>query len=232
MGLLLVYAFIAILVSFWCSIIEAVFLSLTPTYLNINKKEGKSFAVILENHNKDVDKPLIVILTYNTIAHTVGGILVGVQAKTAYAEMYGNEKTMFLGIPFTEDLMVGVVSTIMTILILIASEIIPKTIGATYWRLLSNFTAISLNLLIFPLKWTGIIWLLLLTTTLLGGKGQHSVMSRDGFYAMTQIAEEEGVFEASESTVIKNLLTLKNIQAKDLMTPRTVMKTVSEDMTV
>jgi CBS domain containing-hemolysin-like protein len=232
MGLLLVYAFIAILVSFWCSIIEAVFLSLTPTYLNINKKEGKSFAVILENHKKDVDKPLIAILTFNTIAHTVGAILVGVQAKTAYAEMYGNEKTMFLGIPFTEDLMVGVVSTIMTILILIASEIIPKTIGATYWRQLSNFTAISLNLLIFPLKWTGIIWLLQLTTKLIGGKGQHSVMSRDGFYAMTQIAEEEGVFEASESTVIKNLLTFKNIQAKDVMTPRTVMKTVSEDMTV
>src|SRR5690606_9561329 len=82
------------------------------------------------------------------------------------------------------------------------------------------------------LKWTGIIWLLQLTTKLIGGKGQHSVMSRDGFYAMTQIAEEEGVFEASESTVIKNLLTFKNIQAKDVMTPRTVMKTVSEDMTV
>lgn len=232
MGLLLVYALIAIVFSFWCSIIEAVFLSLTPTYLNINKKEGKSFAVILENYKKDVDRPLIAILTFNTIAHTVGAILVGVQAKTAYAEIYGNEKTMFLGFPFTEDLMVGVVSTIMTIFILVASEIIPKTIGATYWRQLGNFTAISLNLLIFPLKWTGILWTLQLTTKLIGGKGHHSVMSRDGFYAMTQIAEEEGLFEASESMVIKNLLTFKNIQAKDVMTPRTVMKTVSEDMTV
>ena len=71
-----------------------------------------------------------------------------------------------------------------------------------------------------------------LTTKLIGGKGQHSIMSRDGFYAMTQIAEEEGVFEASESTVIKNLLTFKSIQAKDVMTPRTVMKTVDENMTV
>lgn len=232
MGLLIVYALIAILFSFWCSIIEAVFLSLTPTYLNINKKEGKSFAIILENFKKDVDKPLIAILTFNTIAHTVGAILVGVQAKTAYAEMYGSEQKQFLGFPFTEDVMVGVVSTIMTILILIASEIIPKTIGATYWRQLGNFTAVSLNLLIFPLKWTGILWLLQLTTKLIGGKGHHSVMSRDGFYAMTQIAEEEGVFEASESMVIKNLLTFKNIQAKDVMTPRTVMKTVNEDMTV
>ncbi|WP_100610416.1 CNNM domain-containing protein [Confluentibacter lentus] len=232
MGLLIVYALIAIVFSFWCSIIEAVFLSLTPTYLNINKKEGKSFATVLANYKKDVDRPLIAILTFNTIAHTVGAILVGVQAKTTYAEIYGSEQTQFLGFPFTEDVMVGVVSTIMTILILVASEIIPKTIGATYWRQLGNFTAVSLNLLIFPLKWTGILWTLQLTTKLIGGKGHHSVMSRDGFYAMTQIAEEEGLFEASESTVIKNLLTFKNIQAKDVMTPRTVMKTVSEDMTV
>lgn len=232
MGLLLVYAFFAIIFSFWCSILEAVLLSVTPTYLNINKKEGKSFAIILENLKKDIDKPLIAILTFNTIAHTVGAILVGVQAKTAYAEIYGSEQTQFLGFPFTEDIMVGVVSTVMTILILVASEIIPKTIGATYWRQLGNFTALSLKLLIFPLKWTGILWLLQLTTKLIGGKGHHSVMSRDSFYAMTQIAEEEGVFETSESTVIKNLLTFKKIQAKDVMTPRTVMKTVSEDMTV
>ncbi|NCO64746.1 MAG: HlyC/CorC family transporter [Flavobacteriales bacterium] len=232
MGLLIFYALIAIVFSFWCSILEAVLLSITPTYLNINKKEGKSFAIILENFKKDVDKPLIAILTFNTVAHTVGAILVGVQAKTAYAEIYGSDQKMFLGFPFTEDVMVGVVSTVMTILILIASEIIPKTIGATYWRQLANFTAISLNLLLFPLKWTGILWILQLTTKLIGGKGHRSIMSRDGFYAMTQIAEEEGVFEASESTVIKNLLTFKNIQAKDVMTPRTVMKTVNEDMTV
>lgn len=232
MGLLIIYALIAIVFSFWCSVIEAVFLSLTPTYLKMNKKEGKGFAIILEGFKKDVDKPLIAILTFNTIAHTVGAILVGVQAKTAYAEIYGGEQTSFLGFPFSEDLMVGVVSSVMTILILIVSEIIPKTIGATYWRQLGNFTAISLKLLMFPLKYTGILWLLQLTTKLIGGKGHHSVMSRDGFYAMTQIAEEEGVFEASESLVIKNLLTFKKIQAKDVMTPRTVMKTVSEDMTV
>lgn len=232
MGLLIVYALIAIFFSFWCSILEAVLLSITPTYLNINKKEGKSFAVILENFKKDIDKPLIAILTFNTIAHTVGAILVGVQAKTAYAEIYGSNRSLFLGFPFTEDIMVGVVSTLMTILILIASEIIPKTIGARYWRQLANFTAISLNLMLFPLKLTGILWILQLTTRLIGGKGHQSIMSRDGFYAMTQIAEEEGVFEASESTVIKNLLTFKNIQAKDVMTPRTVMKTVSEDMTI
>ncbi|WP_445954950.1 CNNM domain-containing protein [Yeosuana sp.] len=232
MGLLLFYAFIAIGFSFWCSILEAVFLSVTSTFLNIKKKEGKLFAINLEKLKKDVDKPLIAILTLNTIAHTVGAIMVGVQAKTAYAEIYGVGKKTFLGFPFSEDVMVGIVSTVMTILILIASEIIPKTIGAKYWTQLSSFTSMSLNLLIFPLKWSGILWLLQLTTKLIGGKGHHGGLSRDGFYAMTQIAEEEGLFEASESTVIKNLLTFKNIQSKDVMTPRTVITMVNENMTV
>jgi len=128
--------------------------------------------------------------------------------------------------------MVGVVSTLMTILILVASEIIPKTIGATFWRQLANFTSKALKVLIFPLKWTGILWLLQLTTKLIGDKGHGSILSREGFVAMTEIAHEEGVFEESESKVIKNLLNFKDVQAKDVMTPRTVMKTEDESMTI
>lgn len=232
MGLLIFYAVIAIFFSFICSILEAVLLSLTPTYLKIKKQEGHSYAEVLENFKKDVDQPLIAILTLNTIAHTVGAILVGVQAKVAYAEMYGSKSHTFFGVNFTEDLMVGVVSTIMTILILVASEIIPKTIGATYWKSLGNFTAISLKILIFPLKYTGILWLLRLTTRLIGGKGHGSILSREGFVAMTEIAQQEGVFEESESKVIKNLLNFKKVRAKDIMTPRTVMKIENETMTV
>ncbi|WP_458628142.1 CNNM domain-containing protein [Winogradskyella sp. PC D3.3] len=232
MGLLIFYAVISIFFSFLCSILEAVLLSLTPTFLNIKKKEGKAYAFELEELKKDVDRPLIAILTLNTIAHTVGAILVGVQAKVAYIELYGTTKHTVFGIQFTEDLMVGVVSTIMTILILVASEIIPKTIGATYWRQLSHFTAKALNILIFPLKWTGILWLLQLTTKLIGGKGHGSVLSRESFVAMADIAHEEGVFEESESKVIKNLLNFKEVQAKDVMTPRTVMKTVDESMSI
>jgi CBS domain containing-hemolysin-like protein len=228
MGLLFFYAIISIFFSFLCSILEAVLLSITPTFINVKKKEGKAYAIALEELKKDVDRPLIAILTLNTIAHTVGAILVGVQAKVAYAESFGSEKYRIFGIEFTEDVMVGVVSTIMTILILVASEIIPKTIGATYWKQLANFTAKALNILIFPLKWTGILWLLQLTTKLIGGKGHGSVLSREGFAAMADIAQEEGVFEESESKVIKNLLTFKDVQAKDIMTPRTVMKTDNE----
>jgi CBS domain containing-hemolysin-like protein len=232
MSLLVFYAFISIFFSFLCSILEAVLLSVTPTFININKKEGKNFALVLESFKKDVDKPLIAILTLNTIAHTVGAILVGVQAKVAYAELYGNTPRSILGINITEDLMVGIVSSVMTILILVASEIIPKTIGATYWKQLAGFTATALNILIFPLKWTGILWLLQLTTRLIGNNGHVSVLSRESFLAMTDIAHEEGVFHESESKVIKNLLTFKNILAKDIMTPRTVLKTENENTTI
>ena len=120
----------------------------------------------------------------------------------------------------------------MTILILVASEIIPKTIGATYWKQLANFTTKALNILIFPLKWTGILWLLQLTTKLIGGKGHGSVLSREGFLVMADMAHEEGVFQENESQIIKNLLTFKDIFAKDVMTPRTVMKAEDENTTV
>lgn len=230
MGLLLFYGLISIFVSFLCSILEAVLLSITPTFTNVKKKEGKSYALTLEELKKDVDKPLIAILTLNTIAHTVGAILVGVQAKVAYLELYGSTERSIFGIEFTEDLMVGVVSTIMTILILVASEIIPKTIGATYWRSLANFTSKTLKIMVLGLKYTGLLWVLQLFTKLVGGKGNHgSVLSREDFTTMTDIAHEEGVFEKSESTIIKNLLRFGEVLVKDVMTPRAVMKIASEN---
>ncbi len=233
MGLLFFYALVSIFFSFLCSILEAVLLSITSTFINLKKKESKSYALTLEGLKKDVDKPLIAILTLNTIAHTVGAILVGVQAKVAYANLYGSTQRTVLGIEFTEDLMVGVVSTVMTILILVASEIIPKTIGATYWRQLANFTAKSLKIMVLVLKWIGLLWLLQLFTKLVGGKGHHgSVLSREDFTAMADIAQEEGVFEESESTVIKNLLRFDEVLVKDIMTPRAVVKIASEQNTV
>lgn len=222
MTLLIIYAVLSIFFSFLCSILEAVLLSVTPTFINVKKKEGKAYATTLENLKKDVDQPLIAILTLNTIAHTVGAILVGVQAEQL------PYKLEILGVN-----MVGIVSTIMTLLILILSEIIPKTIGATFWKQLANFTSKALVILIAPLKYTGILWILRLTTKLIGGKGHHgSVLSREDFTAMADIAHEEGVFEESESKVIKNLLSFKEVFTKDVMTPRTVMKIASEDTTL
>jgi len=232
MTLLIIYATISIFFSFLCSILEAVLLSITPTFINLKKSEGLEYANQLETLKKDVDKPLIAILTINTIAHTVGAILVGVQAKVAYAEMYGTASRSIFGISLTEDIMVGIVSTIMTILILVASEIIPKTIGATYWKGLANFTSKALKVMIFPLKYSGILWLLQLTTKLIGGKGHGSILSRESFLVMTEMAEKDGVFQKNESKVIRNLIGFKEIEVNDIMTPRSVLKLADESETI
>ncbi len=197
------------------------FLSVTPTFINVKKNEGKDYATTLENLKKDVDQPLIAILTLNTIAHTLGAMMVGIEAeKLPYKfEIFGINT-------------VGIVSAIMTFLILVVSEIIPKTIGAKYWQTLANFTSKALTVLIFPLKWTGLLWLLQLTTKLIGGKGHGSVLSREDFHAMADMAEKDGVFQESESKILKNLLTFKDILAKDIMTPRTVIKTANETTSV
>ena len=221
MSALLLWATISIFFSFLCSILEAVLLSVTPTFISIKKQEGKVYATVLEALKQDVDKPLIAILTINTIAHTVGAMMVGIEAEK---------------LPYKIDLFgintVGIISAIMTFLILVASEIIPKTIGATYWKQLANFTSIALNILIFPMKWTGLLWLLQLTTRLIGGKTHGSVLNRESFIVMADMASQEGVFQESESKIIRNLLNFKKILAKDVMTPRTVIKTESEVMTI
>ncbi|EGV43076.1 DUF21 domain-containing protein [Bizionia argentinensis JUB59] len=221
MSTLLLWATVSIFFSFLCSILEAVLLSVTPTFINIKKQEGKDYALKLEALKNDVDQPLIAILTLNTIAHTLGAMMVGIEAeKLPY-------KFEVLGVNT-----VGIVSAIMTLLILVISEIIPKTIGASYWKSLVGFTATTLNILIFPLKYTGILWVLRLTTKLIGDSGHGSILTRADFQAMTDLAEEKGVFQKSESKVIRNMLTFKEILAKDVMTPRSVMSIENENQTI
>jgi CBS domain containing-hemolysin-like protein len=221
MTTLFFWATISIFFSFLCSILEAVLLSVSPTFIDLKKQEGKDYAFVLDAFKKDVDKPLIAILTLNTIAHTLGAMMVGIEAEKLPF------KLEFFGINT-----VGVVSAIMTFLILVVSEIIPKTIGATYWQSLTGFTATALTALIFPLKWTGILWLLQLTTKLIGGKTHGSVFSREHFMIMTEMAEKEGVFQENESKIIKNLLNFKEVLAKNIMTPRTIMITEDEETTI
>ena len=225
MGLLIAFAFISIFFSFLCSILEAVLLSVTPSFIRIKTKEGHAYANTLANFKKDIDKPLIAILTLNTIAHTVGAILVGEQAGTMAAE--SGWDLSILGLNF-----VAIVSTIMTLLILVLSEIIPKTIGATYWKSLGNFTAKTLTLILIFLKYTGILWLLTQVTKLVGKSAHVSTMSREEFLALTDAAEKEGVFEDNETTVIKNLLVFKSVMAKDVMTPFPVVVTEDETQTL
>lgn len=217
MGLLIFYALLSIFFSFLCSILEAALLSFTPSYVKIKTQEGKKYGHTLAHYKQDIDRPLIAILTVNTVAHTVGAILVGVQAEKTFGD--GTNA-------------VGIVSAVMTLAILVLSEIIPKTIGATYWQSLGGFTATTLTILIAPLKYTGILWLMMLTTRLIGKSAHVSTMSREEFMAITDAAGEEGVFEESETTIIKNLLVFKSVQAKDVMTPFSVALIENEDTTI
>ena len=231
MNLLILYAISTIALSFLCSILEAVLLSVNPTFLKIKISEGNKYAENLQKMKDNIDEPLIIILTLNTIAHTVGAILVGVQAKELYSSIDNNTYEIF-GTLMTEDLIVGIVSSIMTVLILLVSEIIPKTLGATYWHKLVRFTSIFLNSIIPLFKYSGVLFVLQFFTKLISKSNKNNVFSREDFSTMAEIAEEEGVIEESESDIIKNMVKFKDVKIRNIMTPFSVMKTASEDESI
>ena len=231
MNLLILYAISTIALSFLCSILEAVLLSVNPTFLKIKINEGNKYAENLQKMKDNIDEPLIIILTLNTIAHTVGAILVGVQAKELYSSIDNNTYEIF-GTLLTEDLIVGIVSSIMTVLILLVSEIIPKTLGATYWHKLVRFTSIFLNSIIPLFKYSGVLFVLQFFTKLISKSNNNNVFSREDFSTMAEIAEEEGVIEESESDIIKNMVKFKDVKIRNIMTPFSVMKTASEDESI
>ena len=231
MNLLILYAISTIALSFLCSILEAVLLSVNPTFLKIKINEGNKYAENLQKMKDNIDEPLIIILTLNTIAHTVGAILVGVQAKELYSSIDNNTYEIF-GTLMTEDLIVGIVSSIMTVLILLVSEIIPKTLGATYWHKLVRFTSIFLNSIIPLFKYSGVLFVLQFFTKLISKSNNNNVFSREDFSTMAEIAEEEGIIEESESDIIKNMVKFKDVKIRNIMTPFSVMKTASEDESI
>jgi len=231
LNLLILYAISTIALSFLCSILEAVLLSVNPTFLKIKINEGNKYAENLQKMKDNIDEPLIIILTLNTIAHTVGAILVGVQAKELYSSIDNNTYEIF-GTLLTEDLIVGIVSSIMTVLILLVSEIIPKTLGATYWHKLVRFTSIFLNSIIPLFKYSGVLFVLQFFTKLISKSNNNNVFSREDFSTMAEIAEEEGVIEESESDIIKNMVKFKDVKIRNIMTPFSVMKTASEDQSI
>ena len=231
MNLLILYAISTIALSFLCSILEAVLLSVNPTFLKIKISEGNKYAENLQKMKDNIDEPLIIILTLNTIAHTVGAILVGVQAKELYSSIDNNTYEIF-GTLLTEDLIVGIVSSIMTVLILLVSEIIPKTLGATYWHKLVRFTSIFLNSIIPLFKYSGVLFVLQFFTKLISKSNKNNVFSREDFSTMAEIAEEEGIIEESESDIIKNMVKFKDVKIRNIMTPFSVMKTASEDQSI
>jgi CBS domain containing-hemolysin-like protein len=220
----LIIAFTAsILFSFLCSIWEAVLLSITPAFIATRSQAGNADAEILKEFKKDIDRPLSAILTLNTIAHTMGAIGVGAQAGALFGENYFN----ILGFSLSYE---SIIAGVMTLCILILSEIIPKTIGANNWKSLAGFTIQSLRILLFILA--PFVWLTQLMTKFLKKNKGESVLSRADFTALAQTGMEEGSLKKSEHSIIQNLLRLSELQVKDVMTPRIVMFTAPAADTV
>ena len=228
--LLILYIFLTISLSFLCSILEAVLLSINTTFIKIEIKEGKKYAKTLSNLKNSIDEPLIIILTLNTIAHTVGAILVGVQAKVAYSEL--NLENTFFPDGISDEVLVGFVSTVMTIMILLFSEIIPKTIGAKYWNSLARFTTIFLSSIIPIFKYSGILWILQSFTKSIGASKKELFFKREDISTIAEIAKEEGIIGKKDSNFIKNIVKLRNVSVKEIMTPYSVMVTADQNSTI
>lgn len=223
MELLIFFFVLSILFSFLCSIWEAVLLSITPSYVQRKLQEGSPVGKALDSYKEDIDRPLSAILTLNTIAHTVGAIGVGAQATVAFP----NESFELFGLSVQIE---PVIASLMTLAILILSEIIPKTIGANNWRSLAPFTVSSLKILLVVLS--PFVWISQFITKRFKSDKSKSVLSRADFAAMAQAGAELGTLDAKEFTIIQNLLHLEQMTARDIMTPRTVMVMANQTLTV
>lgn len=210
---LIFYLSIAIAISFLCSILEAVILSVNPSFIQIVNEDGKKYGIYLKNFKKDIDKPLAAILTLNTFAHTIGAAGVGAEAQEIWGEEY-----------------LSITSAIVTILILVFSEIIPKTIGATYWKNLAAASTYTLRVLTF-LLYPFVIVMQFITRLITNGEDK-SVMSKHELSIMTDMSEKYGDLREDESKIIKNLLKFSDILTEDVMTPRTVVVAVDETTSI
>ncbi|MBK1879134.1 CNNM domain-containing protein [Pelagicoccus mobilis] len=207
------FLILALGVSFLCSILEAALLSMPPSFVETEERKGTAYGKRLAQVKRDIDQSLAAILTLNTVAHTVGAAGVGSQAVALFGEAY-----------------FGVISAVLTLLILLLSEIIPKTLGAQHWRSLSKFTTYTCHtivILTYPL-----VALSKRITALLQAKGKENVsVSRDEIVALAQLGKTEGVLADNESRMIRSLIRFRDLRVEHIMTPRTVLGSLSEDVT-
>jgi len=212
--LLIGYVLLALVFSFLCSVAEAVLLSITPSYIEGQKEKRPKRAALLQRLKQDnVDRSLAAILTLNTIAHTVGAIGAGAKATAVFGNAW-----------------FGLFSGVMTLLILFFSEIVPKTIGAVYWPKLVGPIVHFVQILIvvlYPIVWVAER----LTKFFSHGEVKH-ILSRDEFIAMTSVGVKSGQIRSKESTIIRNLLRFDWLKIADIMTPRTVISALPEDMRI
>ena len=213
MGLLLVFLFVAMSISFLCSVLEPVLMSTSLSYINLREEENYGPAKLMQRYKEDTGRPLAAILSLNTIANTIGSAGVGMQATQVFGSKW-----------------FGLVSAVVTLLILIFGEIIPKVIGTSYWRNLMGFTARTIHALIYILY--PFVLLVELITRMFPDNDDDPSVSREEVLAMVNVGEEEGVVDEDENKIFTNLMRLDSIHAYDVMTPRVVAKTAPENMTL
>lgn len=213
MGLLLLFLLTAMGVSFLCSVLEATLMSTPLSYVTMREEEGYKPATRFMRFKQESSRPIAAILSLNTIANTIGAAGVGRQT----AIVFGNE-------------WFGLVSAVVTLLLLVFSEIIPKTIGTSYWKNLMGFATRAISVLItlmFPL-----VVLIEFLTRLITPKENETSISREEVSAMAKAAEETGELEEDESTLIQNVINMDEVTADDVMTPRVVASIACESMTI
>ena len=210
MTLLITYFCLALFISFICSLLEAVLLSTPSSYSSILKRENEKSGLILDGFKENINRPLAAILTLNTFAHTIGAAGVGAQVFDLFGETY-----------------VAIASGILTLLILVFSEIIPKTLGSTYWRELVGSAVRFIQFLIW-----GTYPFVLLAEFISNFGSDSTSVTREEVIAMAEMGEDEGILEEQETDLIENTLRLKDIKVSDVMTPRNVIFALNKDMTV
>lgn len=213
MGLILLYFLGALSLSFLCSVLEAVLLSTPMSFISMKENQGNKTATLMKHYKNNVDRPVGAILSLNTIAHTIGSAGVGAESMKIFGEEY-----------------FGVISAILTLLILVLSEIIPKTIGASYWRSLAMPATKIIKVLIittYPL-----VLLSELITKVFTPKENQVTMSREEVSAMVDVGTTEGIFRESESKIIKSCIHLSGVKAREIMTPSIVVESAHQDLTI
>ena len=213
MTLLIVFLLGAMLVSFLCSVLESVLMSTPLSYITMREDEGYRPAKVFKRYKLDNARAIAAILSLNTIANTIGAAGVGKQATLVFGSHW-----------------FGLVSAVTTILILVFSEIIPKTIGTNNWRRLMGFTAYTIRALIFVLY--PIVLMVEGLTKLIARKEDETAVSREEVAAMADMGEDEGVIDEDENKIIQNVIKLGDVKAYDVMTPRVVAATAPEQMTL
>jgi len=210
---LLLFLIGAMAISFLCSILEATLMSTPISYITLREEEGFKPASRMKLYKQDPSRPIAAILSLNTIANTIG------------AAGVGREATMLFGSEWF-----GVVSAVTTVLILVFSEIIPKTIGTSHWKSLMGFATRTISVLIVVLY--PIVICVETLQKLITPKSSETSISREEVGAMADVAEESGELDEDENEIIQNIITIDEIKAEEVMTPRVVAAIAPESMTI